>query len=213
MLDSLLDLIFPPRCVGCKRHGELFCAPCIERCRGMRHVASTTRRKPHDDVLASMEGVYRYDAPLRDAIIALKYRRRRRLAEPLGALFVAGLPAHVHECAVVVPVPLHGERLRERGFNQSELLARHVAGALGKPLGSGLLRVRSTARQVGLAQAAREANVRGAFDWYGGTEVPHTILLIDDVVTTGSTMRDCARALRAAGAQQVHGLALASGDR
>jgi ComF family protein len=210
--ERLLDLVFPPRCAGCRRRTELLCAACVERCgRLRREQRPGTRRVLPQALLATVEGIHEYDAPLREAILALKYRRRRRLAEPLGMLFVAGLPEHIGGCEAVVAVPLHRTRERERGFNQSVLLAHMVARALGKPVAAGLERVRPTAQQVGLDHAARKANVRGAFAWRAGV-APRSVLLIDDVLTTGSTMRECARALRAAGVREVHGLALASGD-
>ena len=161
--------------------------------------------------LATMAGLYQYDAPLREAIFLFKYRRRRAMAGPLGALLVEALPAHARECEAIVPVPLHPSRLRERGFNQSRLLAEVVATSLGLPLDERLARVRETQHQVGSDSRQREANVRDAFGWRAGDVSPRVVLLIDDVLTTGATMRACARSLRAAGAQVVHGLALASG--
>ncbi len=214
LIDSLLDLIFPPRCAGCGRRGAVLCAGCLVRCRAVRRDINTSHRRPHPQhVLASVHGLYTYDDPLREAIIKLKYGRQRRLAAPLGVLFTAALPAHVHACDVIQPVPLHHSRMQERGFNQSFLLAQAVASALGKPVSTHLERVRPTMQQVGLNQSAREANVRGAFVWPAGVQVPNTVLLIDDVLTTGSTLWECARALRAAGVREVHALALASGDR
>jgi ComF family protein len=212
LYENLLDLVFPPRCPGCKRRGELLCARCIERCRSLRRDIPAPTRCPHPHaLLASVNGLYHYDAPLREIILKLKYGRRRRLATPLGTLLTV-VPAHLHRCEVVVPVPLHRKRQQERGFNQSLLLAQAVAAALGKPINTHLERVRPTAQQVGLDQSAREANVRGAFAWRDDVTVPDVVLLIDDVLTTGSTLRECARALRAAGVREVHALALASGN-
>lgn len=212
--ERLLNLVFPPRCAGCKRRGVWLCIGCVERCRKLRRdIQAPTRRAHPHALLATMDGLYLYDAPVREAIMALKYRRRRPLAEPLSVLFVAALPEYIGQCEVVVAVPLHLTRQRERGFNQSSLLAQAVASALGTPVATGLRRVRPTVQQVGLDHIAREANVRGAFRWDDGVAAPRSVLLIDDVLTTGSTMRECARALRAAGVREVHALALASGDR
>jgi ComF family protein len=161
--------------------------------------------------LATIAGLYQYDAPLRDAIFLFKYRRRRAMAGPLGGLLIEALPPYAQECDAVVPVPLHPTRLRERGFNQSVLLADAVALSLGLPLEQRLVRVRETQHQVGSDSHQREANVRDAFGWRAPDAAPRVVLLIDDVLTTGATMRACARALRAAGTQAVHGLALASG--
>lgn len=162
-------------------------------------------------LLATAAGLYQYDAPLREAILLFKYRRRRAMAGPLSALLVEALPANAQACDAIVPVPLHSSRLRERGFNQSALLAEAVGAALGRPLDQGLVRLRETQHQVGSDGHQREANVRDAFGWRAPEGAPRVVLLIDDVLTTGATMRACARALRAAGTQVVHGLALASG--
>ena len=210
LYDLLLDLIFPARCAGCRARWSLLCPSCTERCRRLRSDpvgGSASRRLPS---LTSTAGLYSYEAPLREAIHIFKYRRRQALAGPLGCLLLEALPGYAGRCQAVVAVPLHPSRLRERGFNQSILLGTAVAVALERPLLDGLERTRATDHQVGMDRPAREANVRGAFAWRGGP-VPPAVLLVDDVVTTGSTMRECARVLRAAGAREVHGLALAGG--
>jgi ComF family protein len=208
LYDQLLDLVFPPRCPGCRLRGTQFCTRCVARCRRLRNTLSAptgiTRLAP----LRSAVALYHYDAPLREAIHWLKYRRRRALAGPLGTLCVEALPRRVHDCGMIVPVPLHRTRERERGFNQSALLAEAIAGALQAPLTRYLQRLRATAHQVGMDRRAREVNVQGAFVWCG-PDIREPVLLVDDVLTTGSTMRACAHALRAAGAPEVHGLALA----
>ncbi len=211
LYDQLLDLVFPPRCPGCRTRGVLLCARCTERCRRLRGDLETVAvRGRGNALLATAVGLYHYDAPLREAIHTFKYRRRRALAGPLGALLVEALPGYVGGCEAVVPVPLHAGRLRERGFNQSALLAAAAGTALGTQVSDGLRRIRATGQQVGMDRLAREANVRGAFAWQGGS-VPGSVLLMDDVLTTGATMRECARALRAAGCREVHAVALAGG--
>ena len=211
LYDQLLDLVFPPRCPGCRARGVVLCRRCAERCRHLRAPATGLPRPPGNALLRCSLALYQYDAPLREAIHALKYRRRRALARPLGALLVAALPPDVRACDAVVAVPLFVTRLRERGFNQAELLAEAVTAEVGCRLVRGLERTRATEHQVGMDRHAREANVRGAFAWRGSPP-PAAVLLVDDVLTTGATMRECARALRAAGASEVYGVALA-GER
>lgn len=111
---------------------------------------------------------------------------------------------------VVVPVPLHRSRLRRRGYNQALELARPLARALDLPLETRLLqRVRATAPQSERDASARRANVRGAFAVADGREVPAHVAVLDDVMTTGATLADCARALRRAGVQRIDVWALA----
>lgn len=209
LYDTLLDLIFPPRCPGCRARGTVLCLKCIEKCRRLcNEPAPEFVRRGRSSLLHRSVALYQYDSPLREAIHMLKYRRRRAMARPLGMLLVEALPDFADACRAIVPVPLHRSRLRERGFNQSALLAEAVAGATGLPLREDLTRTRPTAHQVGMDRQAREANVRGAFAWEG-RRAPQSVLLLDDVLTTGSTMRECARALHAAGAVEVYGLALA----
>ena len=112
--------------------------------------------------------------------------------------------------ASIIPVPLHPRRLRERGFNPAALLARCVARERGGRFDAAFLeRVRDTPSQTGLDRRARRANVRGAFRVRAGTRAPRVIWLVDDVVTTGSTLVECARALRRAGAQRVVAICIA----
>ena len=106
---------------------------------------------------------------------------------------------------MILPVPLHGARLRERGYNQALEIARPVARALDVPLDyQSLVRVRATVPQTGMTLAARRKNLRGAFAWRSGTEVQdRRVALVDDVMTTGSTVQAAAQCLRTAGAQEV----------
>lgn len=207
----LLDLLFPPRCPGCRARGVLVCPRCMDRCRGLRLDSEPGGgRTAPNALLTTLRGAYHYDDPLRAAIHTFKYRRRRSMAGPLGELLLEALPEEAFRCDAIMAVPLHPGRLRERGFNQSALLAEAIAAMLDKPVLSALQRTRATPQQVGKDRRERESNVRGAFAWRGAPP-PTTVLLIDDVLTTGATMRECARALRAAGARTVHGLALANG--
>jgi ComF family protein len=154
-----------------------------------------------------------HGGPLRSAILQLKFHGRRRVAERLAEAIVreAGARRVLTPGAVLVPVPLHPRRLRERGFNQSRLLAE----ALGRRLdlvvaGGALVRRKDTASQTGLSAAARRSNVAGAFAVRRRALVDErVVVVIDDVVTTGATARACAAALREGGAAEVRFLTAA----
>jgi ComF family protein len=154
-----------------------------------------------------------YDGVLRDAVHAFKFAGRRALAAPLGDLLVelgtTGLPAGMP--GLLVPVPLHPRRERERGFNQATLLARRLGRAWGCPVRGDLLaRTVATPSQTALAAAARQANVRSAFRLRRPAPVAgRHVALVDDVLTTGATLSECARCLREAGAVMVGALTVA----
>ncbi|MBI3962000.1 MAG: ComF family protein [Deinococcus sp.] len=138
---------------------------------------------------------------LEPAVKALKYGSVRTLATPLGRRLGEAVQAQGWRPDLVVPVPLHPARLRDRGFNQAELLARQVAQVLARPLEKPLQRVRETPSQTRLSGQRRIANVQGAFQC--SRLLTGAVLLVDDVTTTGATAHACARALLAAGARQV----------
>ena len=151
-----------------------------------------------------------YEGALREALHALKFTGRRALSNPLGDLAaeqcVGSLPGGID---ALIPVPLARERERERGFNQSTLLARRIGRRLDVPTRPGwLARIRSTRPQSDLSAAERRANVRGAFRASDHAAGRH-VLLVDDILTTGATLDACARALRAAGARRVGVLTVA----
>jgi ComF family protein len=146
-----------------------------------------------------------HEGKLQQAVHALKYTGARELTAPLGDRLIAALAVLNWTIDTIIPVPLHTSRLRERGYNQSEQLGAYMAQVLGIPCDpSALLRWRDTPPQVGLNREQRQANVRGAFR--ATTTLAGSVLLIDDVFTTGATMQDCARAAYEAGAQKLYGI-------
>ena len=160
--------------------------------------------------LARLRSAAAYEGPLELAIHRFKYQGWRRLAEPLAQLIAERIAIEGVSAPNVVSVPLHERRLRERGFNQSELLAREVRARFGlaRPEGE-LVRTRYTLPQVGHDRRRRADNVHGAFVWRGAAPGPSPLLLIDDVATTGATLEACAAALRAAGSGPVIGVSVA----
>jgi ComF family protein len=154
-----------------------------------------------------------YEDTLRELIHLFKYGRIRTLAGPLGELIASAAPRD-QAFDAVMPVPLHWRRRLERGFNQSELLARAVARRYGLRVTNAVRRKRPTPAQAGLSHAGRRANVVGAFKVTRPQAVAgRRVLLVDDVMTTGATAGACAAALRRAGASYVALLALARVDR
>lgn len=153
-----------------------------------------------------------YDAGMRDLIHLLKYEHVRPAANLLGRMLaevIVDLSPAFTDKLVVIPVPLHVSKLRQRGFNQSEAIARtalklHPAGLSGKPNASALVRQKNTTSQTGLTPAQRRENMRGAFAVTRPADVRgRDVLLVDDVMTTGTTASECARSLRRAGAERV----------
>jgi ComF family protein len=211
LLDDLLDLLFPPRCCGCRRRGSLLCDRCRESCRFVPAAANEAQhRRLASPFLASTAGAYLFEGAVREAIHTLKYNRRTRVAIPLGDLLARYLESHPLAFDAIVPVPLHPDRERQRGFNQAAVLAARLAERTGVPLiDRDLVRVRATSQQADLTRAQRRENVRDAFVWRGATPPAARILLIDDVLTTGATVEAAARTLSLAGAQFVHALTLA----
>jgi predicted amidophosphoribosyltransferase len=154
----------------------------------------------------SMVAWFALEGPVREVIHKLKYGDRPSLAGPLVEL---GLRQGDLPPGVVVPVPLGRSRRRDRGYNQAEALARKIAAGTGRQRLEGLRRARETDAQVGRGGAERRRALEGAFAWRGW--VPEEILVVDDVVTTGATLVECARAARGAGVKRVHTLAVALG--
>lgn len=144
---------------------------------------------------------------LREMVQALKYENARPVARPLGERLAACLEAQDWMIDIIVPVPLHTSRLRERGYNQSQLLGEHVADRTGiECIPAALRRIRSTQSQVTITAQERLTNVRDAFTADPSPTAGRTILLIDDVYTTGATLNACAEALVLVGAAAVYGL-------
>ena len=160
--------------------------------------------------LSRLRSAVAYDGPVEVALQRFKYHGWRRLAEPLALLMAERLVVEGLAASWAVAVPLHSSRLRQRGFNQSELLARELCRrlTLTRPPGD-LVRTRAAPPQVGHDRRWRLENVRDAFEWQGGPLVGRSILLIDDVTTTGATLEACAAALRAGGSGPVMGVSVA----
>lgn len=210
VIDAAVDLLYPPRCAGCGRFGTFFCHTCESACipaLGAGRCPNCAARWdgsgncPRCFDLQAIEGIraaFEMTGPARRIVHRLKYGRMRAAA-PAMARHLAPV-VHDLEFDYATPVPLHRSRLRARGFNQAgELLA-----PLGlQPLPGELRRVINTGQQVGHSMRERRQNISGAFAYRGPSLEGKTILLVDDVVTTGATVHACANVLRDHGAAHV----------
>jgi ComF family protein len=229
--DSLLAVLLAPACAACQQpldaptRGAVcpvcwssivrITPPCCQTCGdplpswrllslSEARCARCRRRPP---LVASARAIGPYEGSLRAILHALKYGQRRSVARRLGLMLGTSGADVLSGADAIVPVPLHPSRERARGFNQARELSRH----LGVRMIEVLRRTRRTAVQADLPAARRHANVRGAFALIGPAEALEglTVVLVDDVSTTGATLNACAAPLLAAGAKEVRGLTAA----
>ena len=218
-----LDLLFPRWCVGCGKEGDLICYFC--RCLLPRIMPPLCPRcgKPQSSGIpcpscvgwqAKIDGIrspFQFDGVMRQAIYQLKYKNLRALAELLAELLQDYLATNPVPGEVLVPVPLHQKRLRERGYNQSNLLARELGKLINLPVVDDcLIRHQHAPPQARTATIdERQQNVANAFICRDHRLKDKQVLLIDDVSTSGATLDACAAALKATGTTSVWGLVLA----
>lgn len=232
MLRSLAYRMLPPQCVVCELHAAApatsicaqcetdFFAPDAARCEccairlpvvqpgAQRVCGRCLTAQPHFDATTTLAD---YVSPVDGMVRAMKFTARLDLADLFGRLIAGRLSAlpSASTQAIVVPVPLAFERVRQRGFNQSIHIARAFARASGRRLViDQLMRIRHTPPQLSLALKERRRNVRGAFAVEGKLD-GQNVFVVDDVMTTGSTLDEVARALKQAGAAHVHNLIVA----
>ena len=221
----IADLVFPARCAACRTFLEgaerHLCAPCREtlvalpvphcpRC-ALPEVEGPCRHcRAHPPAFAQIDAAFLHGGALAEAIERFKYREAPHLAAALVELCLGAARAALAWSTLVVPVPLHARRLRQRGFNQALLLARPLARAAHRRLDArALWRTRCTRPQVGQNRAERLRNVAGAFAARPGAVAGERLLLIDDVVTTGATVHEASMAALQAGASEVRAFCLA----
>jgi ComF family protein len=203
-LPSLfLDLVFPPRCVGCGRIDTVWCATCQAETEAQPLLDEKRLIPP----LVTVGSTAWHEGKLQAAVQALKYENGQSFALPLGRRMSAYLAEQDWKIDSILPVPLHTRRLKERGYNQSRLLAEVIAHTMTLHCElDALQRIRYTTSQVGMSGAERLTNVADAFEADPALVTNRTLLLIDDVCTTGSTLKACGQALLDAGAAAVYGL-------
>ena len=200
----LIDLVFPPACSNCGRVDYRFCESCLQ---DLAEVPIDVTHTPAGG-LHVIWATGMHSGVLQKAVQAFKYEGAKELSQHLAARLIMALRQQNWRIDVIVPVPLYADREEERGYNQSALLSQQVEGATGiRCRHDYLARVRATSQQAQLSGAERLSNVKDAF--VASDDVKGlSVLLIDDVVTTGSTLGACASALRERGAGPIYGIAV-----
>ena len=214
----LLDLAFPARCPGCGREGPPICPGCAPALDARLELPAGIPIGLPSDVpapLLQLEWCAPFGGLVRKALHELKYSGETRLAQPLGEAVARRWRRAAAGGDVLVPVPVHAERARGRGYDQAELIARAAATALNMPFAPILERRRATTAQFDLDRSTRATNVRGAFALRPGARparhplAGRWMVLVDDVVTTGATLSACAEPLLEAGAIGVSAITVA----
>jgi len=237
LFHALLDVFLPPIChichsfipnagtlhicKTCRDSLPLVSSPLCPVCgipfigTGSDHRCSAClSNPPHFDTARAH---FLYEGPIRDLIHSFKYNRKTHLRNPLALMTLEGMSVFLvnQNPHLIIPVPLHRSRLRQRGFNQAVLLGRAISHQLSLPMSPNTLaRTRPTEPQIDLSAAQRQVNVKGAFTVSKPDQVAgKRILLLDDVMTTGSTMNECAKELKKAGADVVIAATIARTDQ
>ncbi len=220
--DIILDLIFPARCLSCGAIGGFVCQKCSKEvirkrdqgcpfCRQSMSGGRTCHRcRSHHKLTGALCYGYMKDETLKSVIHGYKYDGVSAAGEEIANYLVELLERESINFEVVSFAPISRERYRQRGYNQAEILARVIARHFGKPLYTGLKKVKHTSSQVGLHRRERLQNIKGSMQASNSNPIiGKKVLVVDDVLTTGATLDECARTLRAAGARQVWGVVVA----
>lgn len=234
----ILDMLFPIFCVGCRKEGTWLCGACEKSIPGRSKKSCSICNIPQDNdfslckncketyVLSGIIITHSYKTKIMEQLIhLLKYKYIKDIQSYVGNLMVREIILQsknnplLKRCirtpdnVILIPVPLHKKKFNERGYNQSELIARELSSTFGWNLQSPIKRVRDTKPQARLSKEKREDNLKGAFalekkfDAHG-----QVILLIDDVLTTGSTLNECAKCLTPVRPKSIIGLVIAKNN-
>jgi len=229
MLNSFLNILFPETCPVCQHPAKAhitapICTDCWQtvtpyegpmcrRC-GTPLISDVSaicgECLAHEPAFSCARSFGLYEGVLKRAISLLKFYGIKRLSRPLSDVL---LNMNIPRADVVIPVPLHEKRLRKREFNQSALIAKYLAAGMGiRVMLNGLVKVRDTMPQVGLSSQERKKNIKGAFSVENNSLITDKeIVLVDDVVTTGATVRECSKVLKKAGARNIYVITIAHG--
>lgn len=208
-IDWILDLLFPRRCAFCRRltqQGALVCP----QCRAKLPVTGAAARQDFPHLEACYSPLY-YVEPVRGSLLRYKFGGLSMYAEVYGEFLAKCIDENGISCDSITWVPLSRRRLRKRGYDQAQLLAKELSARTGLPCQALLEKVRNNRVQSTVGSAAqRKQNVKGAYSVRKGLTLVHRrILLVDDIVTTGATLSECAAVLKQAGAKAVVGITAA----
>lgn len=223
---GLIDLVYPKNCFSCQKQGFYLCPTCVSRLKHAPIICPMCGQynfqgKTHVSCLRKfgMEGkfsCYSYQGPVKKALVQMKYHHSYKIAEELAQICLYGVKSYtqlINNCALV-SIPTKTQRLNWRGFNQAEIIAKKWSNELNIPyLKEVLIKYKSTLPQARLDKSQREKNIKNAFkiktEKYEIIKRFENILLVDDVWTTGSTMREAAKVLKRNGAKHVWGITIA----
>ncbi len=220
---GVLDLIFPKSCLSCGRGGIYICSDCVAKVRVLKPVCPYCEKASIDGVthtkcskkygLDGLFSAWDYEEVIRKALLALKYKYSTEVGKELANTFVRFLKSTNHllpRKGILVPVPLHWHRENVRGFNQSEEIGKLVAKEMEWGYGSDLIiKKKSTTSQAQLSVDERKQNLKGVFQINTKVNIPESVIIFDDVFTTGSTLKECAKVLKRGGVKKVWGLTIA----
>ena len=220
-----LDCLFPIECIGCKSDGEWFCDNCFSKIKYndkqncpvckignlKGEVCDKCRSKTNLDgiIIACDYG----DKTISSLIKIYKYKFIKDIGESLGRILCNYIKEHTDIITssdlVIIPVPLHKRRSKWRGFNQAEILSRIIACEFNIQINTSLIKIKHTKPQAMLDREGRLANVVGSYKWIGEKMNAKNVIMVDDVATTGATLGECAKELKANGAKSVWGFVIA----
>lgn len=208
LADKLLNIIFPPYCVCCSKNGELLCSQCYRLIHfNCQPVNSDLFSQKYLDQALSLAV---YQPPVSDLIKSLKYGRIKKISQVLAQLLYDHL--NLPRCDLITWAPISKKRLNDRGFNQAELIGKDLGKLMDIPTESILKKIKHTSKQARSSFKQRLENLQNSFsieEKFIESLSNQKIMIIDDVLSTGSTLDECARVLKTAGADKVVGIAVA----
>jgi ComF family protein len=215
--------VYPPICAGCGMDGYRFCPQCLSEVKIFTGNHCISCGKPillKQSICSDCQGMTsiitdlcswaEFEGPLREAIHHLKYQQDIGLGDYFSPFLIEQIEKRNWQFDLVVPVPISKSRLKSRGYNQSELLTRPIARFFHVAHSTkALIRIKETESQFSLSAIERNQNMEDAFFGFPAKLIGRSVLVVDDIITTGATMNHCAKALYQAGAKEVYGISIA----